>query len=132
MVYLVPGSISGVHPNTSWLIYSRSWTQDKEAFVEKIIDRIRHNNPSVSSNFPFTHIKNLLNISEKGVLAMENLSSPNPPNPQTIENRLDNSKKISVHSSHESCNHLHAENCANDSSEVSGSGEEDDLSLYLD
>jgi hypothetical protein len=42
MVDSVPGSISGAHPNTSWLIYLQPWTQDKAAFVDASIDNTAH------------------------------------------------------------------------------------------
>jgi hypothetical protein len=42
MVDSVLGSISGAHPNTSWLIYLQPWTQDKAAFVDASIDNTAH------------------------------------------------------------------------------------------
>ncbi|OAV87274.1 hypothetical protein PTTG_29506 [Puccinia triticina 1-1 BBBD Race 1] len=38
MVNPLPGSISGPHLHTSWLIYSQSWTQDEATFVEQSIN----------------------------------------------------------------------------------------------
>jgi hypothetical protein len=98
MVDLVPGTISGAHPNTSWLIYSQTWNQDEAAFVKESISQIRRNNPSISSGFPFTHMKNLLNISYDRALTMEMSNPPKASNSLMITS--DSTKKQLDDNSH--------------------------------
>ncbi|OAV90028.1 hypothetical protein PTTG_28449 [Puccinia triticina 1-1 BBBD Race 1] len=72
----LPGSISGAHPHTSWLIYSRGWTNNEAAFVEQSVERIRRDNPKITSVIPFSHMKNLLNISYNGDVTVDHFNLP--------------------------------------------------------
>ncbi|OAW00056.1 hypothetical protein PTTG_07382 [Puccinia triticina 1-1 BBBD Race 1] len=84
MVDPVPGSISGAHPHTSWLIYSRAWTDEEAAFVDEIIQRIRQDNPKITATFPFTHMKTFLNISYNGEVTVDSLNPPSSPKKKLI------------------------------------------------
>jgi hypothetical protein len=95
----VPGSISRAHPNTFWLIYFPPWTQDEAAFVDASIGQICCNHPTISPGFPFAHMKNLLSISYKGVLSIDESNPPTISKPPMIEDQLDNNNKISAKSS---------------------------------
>ncbi|OAW00128.1 hypothetical protein PTTG_25170 [Puccinia triticina 1-1 BBBD Race 1] len=72
----LPGSISGAHPHTSWLIYLQGWTNNEAAFVEQSVERIRRNNPKITSVILFSHMKNLLNISYNGDVTVDHFNPP--------------------------------------------------------
>ncbi|POW03129.1 hypothetical protein PSTT_11255 [Puccinia striiformis] len=57
LVDTVAGSIGGAHQDTSWVIYSRGWTTEEAAFVDKSIARISKDSPKFPSRIPFTHMK---------------------------------------------------------------------------
>ncbi|OAV89613.1 hypothetical protein PTTG_28634 [Puccinia triticina 1-1 BBBD Race 1] len=84
MVDPVPGSISGAHPHTSWLIYSRAWTDKEAAFVDESIQRIQQDNPKFTAAFPFTHMKTFLNISYNGEVTVDSLNPPSSPKKKLI------------------------------------------------
>ncbi|OAV98651.1 hypothetical protein PTTG_08401, partial [Puccinia triticina 1-1 BBBD Race 1] len=70
MVDAVPGSISGPQEQTSWLIYSRSWTPEESAFVDKSIAQISKDNPRLPTRIPFTRMKTILKMSYDGDLSV--------------------------------------------------------------
>ena len=122
MVDSVPGSISGAHPNTLWLIYSRPWNVDEAAFVNTTIDQIRRDNPKISSGFPFTHMNNLLNISYNGVLSIKNSNPPKTSNPPLMADEHHETTSKGFH-------HMRAEESGANLSEDSG-GESEEGSTF--
>ncbi|POW19408.1 hypothetical protein PSHT_04672 [Puccinia striiformis] len=58
----IPGSIGGAQANTSWLIYSRVWSAEESATVDQKIAKIRADNPTIKTGFPFVRMGALLNI----------------------------------------------------------------------
>jgi hypothetical protein len=61
----VPGSISGAQQHTSWLIYSRQWTPEENAFADAGIASIKRDNPQVKEEglIPFIGMSLVLNSS---------------------------------------------------------------------
>ncbi|EHS64725.1 uncharacterized protein PGTG_22421 [Puccinia graminis f. sp. tritici CRL 75-36-700-3] len=58
LVSQVPGSISGAHPDTSSLIYSRCWTPTETQFIDNSIVKIKRDNPKVTiSDIPFVNMQ---------------------------------------------------------------------------
>ncbi|OAV87308.1 hypothetical protein PTTG_29485 [Puccinia triticina 1-1 BBBD Race 1] len=76
MVDPVPESISGAHPHTSWLLYSRQWTEDEAGFVNESFERICRDNPKITSGIPFAHMNNLLNIHDSGYVTADTSGPP--------------------------------------------------------
>jgi hypothetical protein len=127
MIDSVPGSISGAHPNTLWLVYLQAWTPDEASFVNTSIDRIRRDNPNITSSFPFSHMENLLKISYNGTLSMETSIPPKTPNSSMIETQTGNNKKLSSQSLHKCSDHLSGNDSINDALDESGTESEDGL-----
>ncbi|KNF06679.1 hypothetical protein PSTG_00554 [Puccinia striiformis f. sp. tritici PST-78] len=75
LVNQVPSAITGVHDETSWLMYSRSWTPDEESHVKEAIKKIRRDNPNPSGDVPFATLKSILNSSHNSVNIPYNASS---------------------------------------------------------
>ncbi|OAV85874.1 hypothetical protein PTTG_30219, partial [Puccinia triticina 1-1 BBBD Race 1] len=65
----IPGSISGAQDDTSWLIYSRCWTPEEAAFVNKGTGQILKDNPQFPNNIPFTRMHSILTVAYNGELA---------------------------------------------------------------
>ncbi|OAV96379.1 hypothetical protein PTTG_26373 [Puccinia triticina 1-1 BBBD Race 1] len=130
MVNPVPGSISGAHPHTSWLLYSRQWTEDKAGFVNESVERIRHNNPKITSGVPFSHMNNLLNIHDSGYVTADTSRPPKINTNLAVKNVVKNTSKIQYIgdniSDDSSSSYNSSKDLSNKSTEESGdkSGEE--------
>ncbi|POW10992.1 hypothetical protein PSTT_05674 [Puccinia striiformis] len=79
LINTVPGTISGAQEDTSWLIYSWTWNEEEDTFVDESIARIRKDNPQFTSRIPFTHLKQLLNSSYQPDLPHEYSVIPEEP-----------------------------------------------------
>ncbi|KAI7948712.1 hypothetical protein MJO29_010377 [Puccinia striiformis f. sp. tritici] len=79
LVNTVLGSISGAQEDTSWLMYSWTWTEEEDCFVDESIARIRKDNPKFISRIPFTHLKEVLNSSYHPNLADQCSAIPEGP-----------------------------------------------------
>ena len=55
-----PESIGGAHEHTYWLIYSCSWTNKENNFVQASIAQIQKDNPGSASHIPFICMKTIL------------------------------------------------------------------------
>ncbi|OAV95379.1 hypothetical protein PTTG_26661 [Puccinia triticina 1-1 BBBD Race 1] len=60
LVNRVPGSISGLQANTSWVIYSKRWTPEEEVFVDQSIANIAQDNPRAGLDLPFSQMRAVL------------------------------------------------------------------------
>jgi hypothetical protein len=76
LINCVPGSISGPQADTSYVIYSRRWTQVEKEFMEASIKKICKDNPNVKENLPFVKMHEVLNISHYADKPNPNSSDP--------------------------------------------------------
>ncbi|OAV94860.1 hypothetical protein PTTG_26848 [Puccinia triticina 1-1 BBBD Race 1] len=104
MVDPVPGSISGAHPNTSWLIYSQQWTDNEATFVKESNERIRL----------------FLNIGYNGDITGDDIVGPAPsanPVPKPVRSRMKSTKFIGDNISSPLCSEDWSEDLSDHSSE---------------
>jgi hypothetical protein len=83
------GSIGGAHENTSWLIYSCTWTTEENAFVQDRITQIGKDKPGCVSRLLFTQMKGILDQP-----ALTNDSSIESAKPELITEVPDKTKKV--------------------------------------
>ncbi|KNF01952.1 hypothetical protein PSTG_04776 [Puccinia striiformis f. sp. tritici PST-78] len=57
LVNQVPSAIAGAHEETSWLMYSRVWTADKESHIEEAIEKIQRGSSHSSLGFTICYIE---------------------------------------------------------------------------
>jgi hypothetical protein len=56
-----PSAIGGQEENTSFVLYSRVWTDEEDRFFLKKVQKIFKDNPGKKNQLSFVHLRNLLN-----------------------------------------------------------------------
>ncbi|OAV89752.1 hypothetical protein PTTG_28587 [Puccinia triticina 1-1 BBBD Race 1] len=78
LINRVLGSISGVSPDTSWLLYSRTWTVDEEVQFDSSMAKIQKDNKNPAGDYPFMQMKSIIHSSYNSVLIPHNPSESEP------------------------------------------------------